>query len=97
MQKLWNEGVAFSVDLLGEACVSDEEAAATSGAISIWSRRCRRPWPSGRANPLLETDHLGPDPADERLDQDQLALRRTDPIDFEGSLDALTGVAAPDS
>ena len=28
LKKQWNEGVAFSVDLLGEACVSDEEAAA---------------------------------------------------------------------
>ena len=27
LEKVWNEGVAFSVDLLGEACVSDTEAA----------------------------------------------------------------------
>ena len=28
LKKLWSRGMAFSVDLLGEACVSDEEAAA---------------------------------------------------------------------
>ncbi len=27
LESIWNEGVAFSVDLLGEACVSDFEAA----------------------------------------------------------------------
>ena len=26
LKKLWNDGIAFSVDLLGEACVSDAEA-----------------------------------------------------------------------
>ena len=76
LQKLWNEGIAFSVDLLGEACVSDEEAARLSAALSRPdrdpARRRSRQWP---ANPRLETDHLGPDPADQRLDQDQLALR----------------------
>ena len=26
LEKLWDDGIAFSVDLLGEACVSDDEA-----------------------------------------------------------------------
>ncbi len=58
----WRQGVAFTVDLLGEACVSPIEAA-------VYQRRYRdlirslppavRLWP---ANPALDSDHLGPVP-----------------------------------
>ena len=74
-KKLWGEGVAFSVDLLGEACVSDEEVAAYQrryldlietlpAAVAKW------PAESAAGNRLPR-----PDPAHQRLDQDQLALR----------------------
>jgi RHH-type proline utilization regulon transcriptional repressor/proline dehydrogenase/delta 1-pyrroline-5-carboxylate dehydrogenase len=59
LRKLWNDGIAFSVDLLGEACVSSAEADAYQakyldlvenlvGEASGWK-------PSDR----LEKDHLG--------------------------------------
>ncbi len=59
LKKLWSDGIAFSVDLLGEACVSDEEADAyrdkyldlvreLPGEVSSWKRDER-----------LERDHLG--------------------------------------
>ncbi len=63
LQKLWDEGVAFSVDLLGEACLSDEEVVGLSAPLSRPDRN-----PAGKAvaawkpNPLLETDYLGPIP-----------------------------------
>lgn len=59
LRKLWNDGIAFSVDLLGEACVSSAEADAYQrkyldlvenlvGEASAW-----------KPNPRLEKDHLG--------------------------------------
>ncbi len=59
LKALWSDGIAFSVDLLGEACVSDEEADAyrdkyldlvreLPGEVSSWKRDER-----------LERDHLG--------------------------------------
>ena len=62
-------------------------------AVSRTDRDSAREVAAWPPNPLLETDYLGADSADQRLDQDQFALRRTDPIDFEGSLRALAGRA----
>jgi RHH-type proline utilization regulon transcriptional repressor/proline dehydrogenase/delta 1-pyrroline-5-carboxylate dehydrogenase len=46
LKKLWDQGIAFSVDLLGEACVSDAEADAYRTSTSTWSPTCptRRVW-----------------------------------------------------
>lgn len=82
---LWKEGLAWSVDLLGEATISDQEGdqyrdrcleALTRLGVAAMD------WP---ATPLLEQDHLGP------LPRVQLSLKisalspRLDPIDPEGS------------
>lgn len=86
---LWNRGRACSVDLLGEASVSEVEAARyltrcltaldeLSALASRWERR-----------PLLERDHLGP------LPRVQLSIKLTalysqlDPIDPDGSYEAI--------
>jgi RHH-type proline utilization regulon transcriptional repressor/proline dehydrogenase/delta 1-pyrroline-5-carboxylate dehydrogenase len=95
LKKQWSEGVAFSVDLLGEACVSDEEAAAyhrryldlvetLPAAVAGWP-----------ANPLLENDHLGPIPRTNVSIKISSLCARTDPIDFDGSLRALTDGLRP--
>jgi len=95
LQKQWKEGVAFSVDLLGEACVSNEEAAAYQkryldlvetlpGVVAQWP-----------ANPLLENDHLGPIPRTNVSIKISSLCARTDPIDFEGSLRALVDGLRP--
>ena len=89
LKKQWGEGVAFSVDLLGEACLSEEEAAAYQkryldlvetlpGTVAGWP-----------SNPLLENDHLGPIPRTNVSIKISSLCARTDPIDFEGSLRAL--------
>src|SRR5687767_8892402 len=59
LRKLWDRGMAFSVDLLGEACISDKEADEYQAKyldlvdnLPKWVND----WP---ANPILESDHLG--------------------------------------
>ena len=95
LRKRWDEGIGFSVDLLGEACVSDAEAEAyrqryvelielLGGAV--------RDWP---ANERLERTHRGP------LSRANVSIKlsslyaRTDPIAFERTRDALVEVLTP--
>src|SRR5207244_3720916 len=49
-------------------------------------------WP---ANPVLESDHLGPIPRTNVSIKISSLFARTDPIDFEGSLRGLMGVLLP--
>lgn len=82
---LWQQGRAWSVDLLGEATISDREADRYRDhcmeALTLLAREAVL-WPSF---PLLERDHLGPIP------RVQLSLKisalspHLDPIDPEGS------------
>lgn len=93
--ELWQRGSAFSADLLGEACVSLEEARAyqtrylelirtLADATAHWpaqSRLERDPWgPVPRVNVSLKPSALWP---------------RIDPADFEGSLRALEEAVEP--
>jgi RHH-type proline utilization regulon transcriptional repressor/proline dehydrogenase/delta 1-pyrroline-5-carboxylate dehydrogenase len=85
LKHLWSEGKAWSVDLLGEATISDQEANRYRdrclGALETLAKAAR----SWEANPLLEKDHLGP------LPRVQLSLKisalspHLDPIDPDGS------------
>ncbi|MBC24160.1 MAG: 1-pyrroline-5-carboxylate dehydrogenase [Phycisphaerae bacterium] len=95
LQSLWNNGLAFSVDLLGEACVSEEEAGEyrnkyldlvenLSGQASLWA-----------PNPLLETDYLGPIPRTNVSIKISSLYSRTDPIDTEGSIRGLMESIGP--
>ena len=75
LQRLWHEGVAFSVDLLGEACVSDAEARAYQRryldlieTLPAAVAALAGPAAAGERSP-------GPRAADQYLDQAQLALR----------------------
>ena len=96
LRRLWEQGVAFSVDLLGEACVSPEEARGLSAPLPR-SARQRLPaaaagWPP---SPLLENDHLGRVPRASVSIKISSLCARTDPIDFEGSLRALEEALRP--
>lgn len=95
LEKLWTHGVAFSVDLLGEACVSDAEARAYQkryldlletlpGAVCAWPE-----------NTLLEKDPLGRIPRTSVSIKISALSARTDPIDFEGSLRTLAESLRP--
>ena len=95
LTSLWKEGRAWSVDLLGEATISEHEAdryrdhclealAELSHAASSWG-----------TSPLLEQDHLGP------LPRVQLSLKisalssRLDPIDPDGSYQSVAARIRP--
>ena len=89
LQQRWEDGIAWSVDLLGEACVSQEEADTyrhrylelidtVADASARWA-----------ADPHLEMDAVGPLPrANVSLKITSLSPR-VDPIDFEGTVERL--------
>ena len=87
LRKLWQNNIAFSVDLLGEACVSEQEAqvyrdrymdliVGVSEEVKGWD-----------ANAQLETDHLGPIPRANVSIKVSSLVAKFDPLDFEGSVD----------
>jgi len=95
LKKLWDEGIAFSVDLLGEACVSDAEAGAYQQryldlidalpqAVAVWP-----------ANEQLEHDHLGAVPRTNVSIKISSLSARTDPIAFDRSVDVLVEALGP--
>src|SRR5690606_23404730 len=62
LKKLWNDGIAFSVDLLGEACVSAPEADAYRDKYLDLINNLPDEVAAWKAQPRLERDHLGPIP-----------------------------------
>jgi RHH-type proline utilization regulon transcriptional repressor/proline dehydrogenase/delta 1-pyrroline-5-carboxylate dehydrogenase len=82
---LWQQGRASSVDLLGEATISDHEADRYRDrcleALTILGREAAS-WPS---LPLLERDHLGPIPRIQLSIKVSALSPHLDPIDPEGS------------
>jgi RHH-type proline utilization regulon transcriptional repressor/proline dehydrogenase/delta 1-pyrroline-5-carboxylate dehydrogenase len=95
LKNLWSRGMAFSVDLLGEACVSDEEAASYQkkylDLIDNLPANVKQ-WP---ANPALDSDHLGAIPRTNVSIKISSLFARTDPIDTEGSIRGLMEVLKP--
>ena len=82
---LWQQGRAWSVDLLGEATISDREADRYRDrcveALSLLGRESAL-WPSA---PRLEHDHLGPIPRVQLSIKISALSPHLDPIDPEGS------------
>jgi RHH-type proline utilization regulon transcriptional repressor/proline dehydrogenase/delta 1-pyrroline-5-carboxylate dehydrogenase len=85
LSDLWQHGRAWSVDLLGEATISDREADRYRDrcveALSLFGREAAS-WPS---KPLLERDHLGPIPRVQLSIKISALSPHLDPIDPEGS------------
>ncbi len=86
LKKIWHDGIAFSVDLLGEACVSDAEAdmyrdkyldlvGNLPGEVSGW-----------KANERLERDHIGSIPRTNVSIKISSLSAKCDPIDSEGTI-----------
>lgn len=86
LRKQWDEGVAFSVDLLGEACVSQAEAAVYQQRYLDLVETLPRAVADWPAKALLENDHLGSIPRTNVSIKISSLCARTDPIDFQGSL-----------
>ncbi len=87
LQKMWDEGIAFSVDLLGEACVSDAEADAYREKYLDLVHNLPEEVASWKANPTLERDHLGPVPRTNVSIKISSLSARFHPVDPEGAID----------
>ena len=85
LTELWKQGRAWSVDLLGEATISDHEADRYRDrcmeALTLLGREAAL-WPSIS---LLERDHLGPIPRVQLSIKISALSPHLDPIDPEGS------------
>jgi RHH-type proline utilization regulon transcriptional repressor/proline dehydrogenase/delta 1-pyrroline-5-carboxylate dehydrogenase len=95
LKKLWSQGIAFSVDLLGEACVSDSEAEAYRGKYLDLIRNLPQDVAAWPANPRLESDHLGAIPRVNVSIKISSLYAKTDPIAFEGSIRGLMDTLLP--
>ncbi len=95
LSDLWQQGRAFSVDLLGEATISDREADRYRDrcveALTLLAREAAS-WPSV---PLLERDHLGPIPRIQLSIKISALSPHLDPIDPEGSYHSVAGRLRP--
>ena len=95
LRRLWDAGCAFSVDLLGEAIVSEVEADRYRDqclhTLTVLAKETRQ-WP---ASPLLETDHLGSLPRVQLSVKFSALYSQLDPIDPEGSYEAVAARLRP--
>ncbi len=92
---LWRNGSAFSVDLLGEVCVSIEEARTYQARyleLVHTLADAAACWP---AQPRLERDPWGPVPRANISLKLSALWPRIDPADFEGTLRALEDAVLP--
>ncbi len=95
LEKLWKRGLAFSVDLLGEACVSDAEASAYCGKYLDLIENLPDAVDGWAPNERLERDHLGPVPRTNVSIKISSLYARTDPIDTAGSIEGLFQALRP--
>lgn len=95
LEELWRRGAAFSVDLLGEVCVSLEEAhqyQARYLELIHTLADATGHWP---AQPRLESDPWGPVPRANISLKLSALWPRIDPADFEGTLRSLEDAVEP--
>jgi RHH-type transcriptional regulator, proline utilization regulon repressor / proline dehydrogenase / delta 1-pyrroline-5-carboxylate dehydrogenase len=95
LRRLWESGIGFSVDLLGEACVSDEEAAAYRQRYLELIQTLQRQVPAWPANQILEQDHLGAVPRINVSIKISSLYARTNVGDFENSVAGLADSLRP--
>ena len=95
LTELWRNGRAWSVDLLGEATISDREADRYRDrcieALHLLAQEAAL-WPSF---PLLERDHLGPIPRVQLSIKISALTPHLDPIDPEGSYNSVAARLRP--
>ncbi|MHC4975704.1 MAG: proline dehydrogenase family protein [Planctomycetota bacterium] len=86
LEKLWKHGIAFSVDLLGEACVSDAEADGYRDKYLDLVENLPETVGSWTSNEMLESDHLGHIPRTNVSVKISSLSAKCDPIDTEGAI-----------
>ena len=89
LKGLWNDGIAFSVDLLGEACVSDVEAEEYQAKYLDLVNNLPEKVAGFKANERLESDHIGKVPRTNVSVKISSLSPMVDAIDTEGSIAAL--------
>ena len=89
LKSMWDDGIAFSVDLLGETCVSDEEADAYGRKYLDLIQNLPAEVAAWKSQPRLESDHLGTIPRVNVSIKISALTARCDPIDTEGSIQDL--------
>ena len=87
LRKRWDEGIAFSVDLLGEACLSEPEASDYRRRYLDLINTLAQEVQSWPANERLESDHLGAIPRANVSIKVSSLVAQFEPLDFDGSLD----------
>jgi RHH-type proline utilization regulon transcriptional repressor/proline dehydrogenase/delta 1-pyrroline-5-carboxylate dehydrogenase len=85
LKALWDLGIASSVDLLGETCVSDEEADHYASKYLDLVQNLPGAMAGWAANARLEADHLGGIPRCNVSIKISALSARCDPIDPEGA------------
>ncbi len=88
LRKLWKDGLCFSVDLLGEACISDAEADAYQRKYLDLVQNLPKWVNDFPADERLERDHLGPIPRTNVSIKVSSLCPRTDAIAFEKTIAA---------
>ncbi|RMH28831.1 MAG: aldehyde dehydrogenase family protein, partial [Planctomycetota bacterium] len=95
LEALWSSGVAFSVDLLGEACISDAEADGYRDKYLDLVRGLPGEVAGWPANDRLERDHIGAVPRVNISIKISSLSGRLDPLDYDGSMADLMGRLRP--
>ncbi|MCC7388607.1 MAG: proline dehydrogenase family protein [Phycisphaerales bacterium] len=95
LRELWKEGIAFSVDLLGEACVSDAEADAYRDKYLDLINNLPAEVATWAPNPKAETDHLGGIPRTNVSIKISSLSAKCDPVDTEGAIGDLMSRIVP--
>ncbi|MCA9152700.1 MAG: proline dehydrogenase family protein, partial [Planctomycetales bacterium] len=95
LARQWQDNIAFSVDLLGEASLSDDEADAYLQRylrLIVELDEATRTWP---AQPVLESDHLGATPRVNVSVKISSLSAHVKPEDFAGTIERLSARIAP--
>lgn len=95
LSQLWKDGRAWSVDLLGEATISEQEADRYRDQCLNALTELSQATKSLPAIPLLEQDHLGPIPRVQLSLKISALSSRLDPIDPDGSYESVAARLRP--
>jgi len=95
LQKLWKQQTGFTVDLLGEACLSHDEVEAYQKRYLDLVGTLPDVVGGWKECPLIESDHLGPLPRTNVSIKISSLSERCDPIDCEGSIASIMDTLTP--
>ncbi|OQW34722.1 MAG: hypothetical protein A4E19_17535 [Nitrospira sp. SG-bin1] len=95
LSQLWKDGRAWSVDLLGEATISEQEADHYRDQCLHALKELGRAAATWAPAVLLERDHLGPIPRVQLSLKISALSSRLDPIDPDGSYESVAARLRP--